>query len=149
MNWFSPVDDAPGHEALEDLGGGAEGGLHVFHRVDEVGSRYKFNVVLHMTGFTGSRDYVGTPQSPQKTPHISTLRPSRCWFCAGCELFEVTSNPHITRNERVGVSFFSGIGVGYSAETAGSLHHPETRRNPPYVDIIPGPKTFDHEFFKA
>ena len=47
-----------------------------------------------VTGYAGSRDYAETPPSLQKTQHHPTEKqtPTR----SGCELFEVTSNPHRT-----------------------------------------------------
>ena len=52
-----------------------------------------------MTGYAGSRDYVWTPQSPQKTPHRSrhpTEKQSPTFLqelCAGCELFKAIQVP--------------------------------------------------------
>ena len=60
-----------------------------------------------MTGYAGSRDYVGNLQSPQRTPHRST-HPTH-----------PKGSESATR--------------GSSAETARFLRNPETRRTPLYV----------------
>ena len=99
------------------------------------------DIVKFITGYAGFRDYVGTPQSPQKTPHRSTPtdRPTLSQeFCAGCELFEVT----ITRTEllREGRSrFFSGM-CGYVWGLLWRLRGPyvisRTRRTPSYKQSV-------------
>ena len=54
----------------------------------------------YMTGYAGSRDYVGTPQSKQKTPHISTHPTEKQTptlsqdICAGYLLLQIVRNPH-------------------------------------------------------
>ena len=79
-----------------------------------------------MTGYAGSRDYVGTPQ---RTPHRSTHSPEKQTptlskeFNVSCELFEVT------RTESV-IQWDVWISVGSSAETTGSIRNPETWRTP-------------------
>ena len=94
-----------------------------------------------MTGYAGSQDYVGTQQSPQKTPHRSTHPTEKHTptlsqeFCADCELFELTSNPHRTlaKGSESVFQWDVRICVGSSEETAGSLRNPETRRTPSYI----------------
>ena len=102
---------------------------------------------MHMTGYAGSRDYVGNLQSPSWTPHISTHptekqdsgplvadpNPLVAFLC--------TEHPHITRNdrvrvcnERVGVLLFSGM--------CGSVWSPSRRLQIAYV--IPRPGVIRH-----
>ena len=86
-----------------------------------------------MNGYAGSRDYVGTPhQSTHPTKkQNSTLSQE---LCAGCELFEVISNPHRTlaRGSEFVFLWDMWICVGSSVETAESLRNLETRRTPSY-----------------
>ena len=92
-----------------------------------------------MTGYAGSRDYVGTPQSPQKTSHISTF-PTEKRLRTSCKnSVRVTYYFKLFATRRVFLrearsKFFSGqICVRSSTETAGSLHNPEIRLTPAYV----------------
>ena len=61
---------------------------------------------VYISGYARSQDYVGTPQ---KTPHRSTHSTEKETatllreFCAGCELFEVISDPQRTLCKRVEV----------------------------------------------
>ena len=58
-----------------------------------------------MTGYSGSRDYVETTQSPQKTTHRSTHSTEK----QDSDPVVVTSVWVQVFNERVGVLFFSGM----------------------------------------
>ena len=71
--------------------------------------------ICTMTGYAGSRDFVGSPQSPQKTPHRSTHPTEKQTptlsqeIFAGFELFEVTR----TELLREGRSLFFSVMCGY------------------------------------
>ena len=75
-----------------------------------------------MMGYAGSRDYVGTPQSPQKTPHMSThpTEDPLARVLCGLLVTSISSQPTQNSYERVVVSFSVGCvdrGVGSSAKT--------------------------------
>ena len=82
---------------------------------------------LHMTGYTGSRDYVGNLWSPWRTPHWSQ-HPTEKYDPdpVVAELrVRCTEHPNRTRNERVGVSVTTGSGSSFSVgdgEQCGVLH---------------------------
>ena len=88
----------------------------------------------YMTGYAGSRVYVGTPPSPWRTSHISVYPNEKQTptlsqeFCAGCGQFEVISNPHRTLAR--GSEFFSGM--------CGYVWGPLQRLRGPYVIPRPG-----------
>ena len=70
----------------------------------------------HLTGYAGYRDYVGTPQPPQKTPHRSTHPTEKQTPTLSprvpCELLVVQNSSQPAQNscERVGV-FCGNSGV--------------------------------------
>ena len=78
------------------------------------------SIYIHMTGYAGSQDYVGTPQTPTLSQE----------FCVGCEQFEVISKPCrvLARGSESVFQWDVWICVGSSAESAGSLRNPLTRR---------------------
>ena len=90
-----------------------------------------------MTGYAGFRDYVGTPRiSTHPTEkQITTLSQE---FCAGYVLLQIVRNPHriLARESESVIQWDVWIGVGSSAETAGSLLNPETRRTPSYEKLM-------------
>ena len=90
-----------------------------------------------MTGYAGSWDYVETTQFPQKTPHIplKTVPDPSHNSSVRVTFTSNSSQPAENSYERVGVWFSVGYvdRVRSSAESAGSLHNPETRRTPSYV----------------
>ena len=67
-----------------------------------------------MMGYAGFWDFVRTSQSPQKTRRRSTHPTEKqspnlsLQVLCGLRIFEVISNSHRTRNERVGVCFSLG-----------------------------------------
>ena len=78
----------------------------------------------HMTGYAGSRDNLGTPQSPQTIPNIplkNRLRPSRKSFVWVTCYMLIVRNPHriLARGSESIFQWYIWIGVGSSAETAG------------------------------
>ena len=99
---------------------------------------------MYVTGYAGTRDYVGNMQSPWRTQHRST-HPTE----------KQDSNPLVTRSvhrtpaqksqrkgrslQREGRSLVFQwdvwIGEGSSTETAVSLRNPESRRTPSYINL--------------
>ena len=107
-------------------------------------SQYK--ILVHMTGYAGSRNFVGNLQSPW-TPHRSThpagkigLRSSHCEFCAGvlCTELATRGSESATRGSCFSVGCVDRCGVLH-----GDYRFPtETRRIPSYEGSrqVPGSK---------
>ena len=89
-------------------------------------------ITVNMSGYAGSRDYVGTSQSPQKTTHRTTHhteKQTRLYsdpLVAGCELFRIEIiSTRIEIATRGSESVFSGM--------CGSLWGLLRRLRGPYV----------------
>ena len=105
-----------------------------------------------MTGYAGSRDYVGNLKSSWRTPHWSQNPPekddpaplvgdfdplvaSSVWlFCAWHSQREGRSLPGQVRDHIF--QWDVGISVGFSTGTTGSLRNPESRRTPSIVIYV-------------
>ena len=96
-----------------------------------------------MMGYAGSRDYVGTPQSPQKIQYISTHPTKKqtptlsLWVLCGLLVTSNSSQPAQNSCERVGVCFSLGCvdmcgPWGLLWRLPGPYVNPETRRTPWY-----------------
>ena len=96
-----------------------------------------------MTGYAGSRDYVGNQQSPWRTPHRTRHPTKKHDSDPLVEASDplVASSVHTRKELATGRSLQREgrsqvfqwdvwFGVGSSTETAGSLRNPETRRTP-------------------
>ena len=98
-----------------------------------------------MTGYAGSRDYAGNPQSPWRTPQRSTHPTEKQILTLSLRVLCTEQSQREGRSlQREGRSLQREcrrpvfqldvwIDVGSSTGTAGSLCNPETRRTPSYV----------------
>ena len=97
-----------------------------------------------MTGYVGSRDYVGNLQSPWWTLHVFTHPTEK----QDSDPLVADPDPLVASSVRVFCAKDSQregrspvfqwdvlIVVGSSTETAGSLRNPETRRTPTYLAL--------------